>query len=337
MLVGGEGTRLRPLTWRTPKSLVPVLNRPFLEHAFAHLTRHGIDEVVLAVARNDLAERIRQVAGDGSAYGLRLHYSVEDEALGSAGAFKLAEHFIKDETFVGLNGDILTDLDLSAMIEQHSALNSTVTISLLQVEDPSAFGVVAMDDDARITRFVEKPKREDAPSNWINAGAWIIERRALDRVPPHTFVMVEHTLFPELIEAGEPVHGFKSDPFWVDIGVPERYLSLNLSMARRSAGEGDTVVTGAGTAFGAGSKTAGTVVTGERCIIGDGATIRDSLLWDDVKVGDRARIEGSILATGSSVCAGAVLVDAVIGHEAQVLEPNPPNGLKLGPEERWPA
>ncbi len=337
MLVGGEGTRLRPLTWRTPKSLVPILNRPFLEHALGHLRRHGIDEVVLAVARNDLAERIRQVAGDGSAYGVRLHYSVEDQALGSAGAFKLAEHFVKDATFVGLNGDILTDLDLSAMIEQHRARGSAVTISLLQVEDPSAFGVVAMDADGRITRFVEKPRREEAPSNWINAGAWIIERRALDLVPPHTFVMVEHTLFPQLIEAGEPVHGFKSDPFWVDIGVPERYLDLNLSLARREAGSEDALVTGAGTAIGEGVTTSGTVITGERCIVGDGATLLDTLLWDEVTIGERARVERSILATGARVCAGAVLVDAVLGHEAEVLEPGAPPGLRLGPEERWPA
>ena len=332
MLVGGEGTRLRPLTWRTPKCLVPIVNRPFLEHALDHLRGHGFRDVVLAVAANDLAEKIRAVAGDGSGFGVKLHYSVEQTPLGSAGAFKLVEPLLAGKTFVVMNGDILTDLDLTAMVEAHRVNRATASISLKEVEDPSAFGVVAIDAAGWISRFVEKPPREEAPSTWINAGAWVFEPKVLELIPPATHVMVEHNLFPRLIEQGEPVFGYRTGGFWVDIGTPQRYLDVNLDLAGREGGR----IVGDNVTLGADAKLEGRVVVGAGSSLGAGSTTRDSVLWDGVSVGGGARVEGSVLASRVWIAADAAVKGAVLGHEARVLGSNPPAGLRLEPGESWP-
>lgn len=356
LLVGGEGTRLRPLTWRTPKSMVPVLNRPFLEHALEHLRRHGVDEAILAVSTSPLAERIRSHFGSGDRLGMRLEYSVEQQPLGSAGAFKLLERQLSGATFLVVNGDIFTDLDLTAMVKQHHESGAVCTISLTEVGDPSGFGVVAVAPDGRITRFVEKPPRDQAPSRWINAGAWIFEPSVLRLIPPGTHTMAERQLFPQLIERGQPVYGYRSDEFWVDIGTPGRYLGLHLDLLRRGKGgwrsyaqmepgcsvHASAVVrgrllAGRGCRVGAGAVIEGCVVLGEGCEVGPGATIRDSVLWSGVRVGPSAEIVRSIVASGVTVAAGSSVREVVAAHGAFIEPPGPPAGTRLEPDARWPG
>src|SRR5579871_3149419 len=227
ILVGGEGTRLRPLTYRTPKAIVPILGRPFLEHMLVYLRGHGVTAVSLALGH--LADPIRAYFGDGSRWGIDLRMVVEAEPLGSAGAIKQFQPELV-RPFFAFNGDILTNIDLTAMQQQHERRNAAVSIALMEVEDPSGFGVVELDDDQRVRRFVEKPPRELAPSRWANAGIWLFEPRTLDRIPARRRSMVETELFPELIAANERVQGYCQRAFWVDIGTPERYLSVQLQM-----------------------------------------------------------------------------------------------------------
>jgi mannose-1-phosphate guanylyltransferase len=346
ILVGGEGTRLRPLTYRTPKSMVPVLGRPFIGYVLEHLARHGITNVVLAMSRSALAGQIEAYVLGRSAVSPAVAFSWEDEPLGSGGAIKLAERYV-GETFVVLNGDIYTDLDLTAMLAEHRRNGATVSISLTSVEDPSAFGVVDLEDHGQITRFVEKPPREEAPSNWINAGTWIFEPRALAHIPPGMHTMVERELFPQLIERGEPVFGYRSDAYWVDIGTPERYLGLNLDLARRGLAEaaglrlldrpGGGLWHGEEARISDGAEIRGVSVAGRSCVIGRGATVEGSLLWDGVTIEDGAGVAGSILADGAGAGAGSRLSNAVIAHTARVATgATPEDGLRLEPGDEWP-
>ncbi|MHB8577744.1 MAG: nucleotidyltransferase family protein, partial [Dehalococcoidia bacterium] len=188
ILVGGEGTRLRPLTVRTPKAMVPILGRPFLEHMLVYLRNYGVTTVSLALGH--LADPIRDYFGDGSRWGIDLRMAVEEQPLGSAGAIRQFKDEL-NEPFFALNGDILTNIDLTAMQELHASRRAAVSIALMEVEDPSGFGVVALDEAQRIEAFVEKPPRELAPSRWANAGIWLFEPWTLDRVPVGRRSMVE--------------------------------------------------------------------------------------------------------------------------------------------------
>ena len=209
ILAGGEGTRLRPLTCNVPKPMVPILNRPFLEHMLGHLSGHGVDHAILTMWY--LPDVIRSHFGNGEGLGLRLSYTLEETPLGTAGAVKNVEDEL-DGAFLVLNGDIFTNLDLSAMARFHRESGAMVTIALTQVEDPSAFGVVDMDESGRVSRFVEKPPPGEAPSNWINAGTYLIEREALAHAPGGEHYMFERGLFPKLLEMGAPVYGYQVGP-----------------------------------------------------------------------------------------------------------------------------
>ncbi len=353
--MGGQATRLRPLTWRTPKAMVPVLNRPFFEHALTYLKQHGASEVIVALGSTGPGAEICEAFGDGERFGLRLSYSIESEALGSGGAFKLVEPMISGDTFVVLNGDIFTDLDLGAMLDAHRRQAAVCTISLTEVEDPSGFGVVALEDDDRIQRFVEKPPREQAPSRWINAGIWIFEPSVLEMIPPGRFVMVEKDLFPALAEQGAPIYGYRSPAFWVDIGTPERYLNLNLDLLDRTTPLAQRVRTGEGTSIDptteirgrlyagancridAASVIRGRVVIGDGCVIGEGAIVEDSLLWDDVRIGAGAYVRGSVLASGVAVSDGCGADATVAAHGARVEASGLPPGARLEPDSCWPS
>ena len=226
VLVGGPGTRLRPLTDDRPKSLVPVMNRPVMEHTIAYLKRFGIEDIVLTLSY--LPDSIMQVFGDGSRYGARLVYCLEKEPLGTAGAVKNAEKYI-DSTFVVLNGDIFTDLDLADMMTFHREQGATATISLSWVEDPSAFGVVET-DNGRVKRFIEKPPRAEATSHWINAGIYVLEPSVLGHIPDGQHYMFEKGLFPRILELGLPVYGYPYRGYWLDMGTPEKYFGVNMDM-----------------------------------------------------------------------------------------------------------
>ncbi|MBX7111547.1 MAG: NDP-sugar synthase [Dehalococcoidia bacterium] len=339
VLVGGEGTRLRPLTLRTPKQLVPVLNRPLLDHLLLQLKRHGIASITLAMTRR--SEAVREAFGDGERLGLDLEYAYEETPLGSGGAIASIAAGWR-ERFLVCNGDIVTDLDVTAFVEAHQARGAELSIALHEVEDPSAFGVVALDGAERITRFVEKPKREDAPSRWINAGFWLFEPSLVAEMDGTSFNRVEDGLFPRLAGGGRGIFGFRHHGYWMDVGNPEAYRRVNLDLlgGACAAGlpdpwatggivtEGAEVAPGArvsppallgtGTRLDAGATIEGPAVAGARCTLHEGAKVSSSVLWDDVTVGAGARVLDTVVASGARIEAGAHVEGAVIGHYATV-------------------
>ncbi len=349
VLVGGAGTRLQPLTHRSPKQLAPVLNRPLLEHLLLHLRANGVRSITLAVTRTPGSEAIRAAFDDGGALDLEIEYAYEEAPLGSGGAIAAAAAGWT-EPFLVCNGDIITDLDIAAMVEDHRARGAELSISLHEVEDPSPFGVVALDADGKISRFVEKPSRESAPSRMINAGTWLFEPSLLAELDRTRFNRVEDGLFPALAASGRAIFGFHRRCYWSDVGSPEAYLRVNLDLLRgaiagrlpagwpdggvMSAGasveEGvatsGPVLIGAGAALRRGARVQGPAVIGARCTIDGDANISGSVLWDDVTVHAGAMVTDSILATGVTVGAEAVLSGAVVAH-----------GATIGRGERLPA
>src|SRR5215207_693777 len=219
ILVGGEGTRLRPLTSTVPKPVVPLVDRPFIAYMLEWLARHGVDDVVMACGF--LATSVRNVLGDGSAYGIRLRFVEEPEPRGTGGALKYAEELL-DERFLMLNGDVLTDLDLTAQLAQHEATGARATLALTPVEDPSAYGLVRLDSDNQVTEFVEKPSADQIDTNNITAGAYVLERSVLELLEPGRPASIERDVFPRLV--GDGLYGYVGEGYWMDIGTPERYL-----------------------------------------------------------------------------------------------------------------
>ncbi len=356
ILAGGSGTRLRPLTYARRKELVPLLNRPLLEYRLVNLREHGVLDIVLACSQG--AGEIEEHFGDGGALGVRLRYSYEDRPLGSGRAVKEAARAVGAEgTLVVCNGDILTNVDLTAMIARHRDTDATLSMSLASVDDPWTYGVAEVSEDLRILSFVEKPPRGEEPSNLINGGTWLWEPRMLDRIPDDDTAVrdgfSERVLFPGIIGDGLRVQGFQED-LWVDVGSPERYMTatrLLLERTMRDLGvtfavgertaiaadahfEGDVLI-GDGVSIGAGTRIVGPAVVGHDTVIGAGATISSSIVWEEARIGDGARISSSIIAAYAGVGDRAVVVDAVLGNGAEVEEDHEPEpGIKIMPGDR---
>ena len=300
ILVGGEGTRLRPLTYGMPKSMVPVLNRPFLEHTIAYLKKYQVEDIILAVSY--LPRIIQDNFGDGRHLGVGLRYTVEDSPLGTAGAVKNAGCHL-DSTF------------------------AKATIALTRVDDPGAFGVVETDSKGRVGRFIEKPSPDQVTTHWINAGVYILEPAVLGYVPPGTFYMFEKGLFPLLIELGEPVYGYPFRGYWLDMGTVQKYLQLNcdlLGLAARSAlidslSRGE-VCCGQGVTIHPSAEIKGPVIIGSGCTIGQGVRITGPAVIDsDCYIGDNARIDRAVLWRHAKVGTGAILERCVITGDAKVI------------------
>jgi len=320
ILVGGEGTRLRPLTYTTVKAMVPVLNKPFIEYVFRYLRNHNIQEIILALGYKP--DCITDYFGDASQLGTKLFYSVETEPLGTAGAVKNAEQYIDDTLFV-LNGDIFTDLDLTDMFKCHKDKAAKVTIALTPAEDPTRFGVVEADNNQRVLRFVEKPKRDQVKSNMINAGVYIIESQVLKCIPKGKFFMFERDVFPPLLAEGEPVFSYATDAYWIDTGTPEQYLQLNsdlmfgkstqvafkpeeIRINKDTSVHPQAKLTGPilvdrDCTIGKGAQLRGPVVMGADCIIKDNAIIENSILWQNITVGEQAILKDCIVAHNSCI------------------------------------
>lgn len=362
ILVGGEGTRLRPLTLNRPKPMLPVVNRPFLEHVLTYLKSNGISDVILSMGyKSDVIEKH---FGDGSAFGVNLIYVVESSPLGTAGGVKNVERYIDGTCFV-FNGDILTDLDLRAMLRAHESLGAKVTIALTPVDNPSAYGLVLTRDHNRVTAFIEKPKPHEATTNLINAGTYILEKDVLARIPPNEYYMFEHGLFPSLLQDGAPVFGYPSPAYWIDIGTPEKYLRVHrdvlggaVSLEVQGAQAGDRIWIGRGCAISPSTRIVGPVVIGDGVtigdeteivgpvVVGDGARVgreshvEDAVIWRSVTIGNAVELNSCVVAEGSEVgdevciVGGSVVGDrCVIGtgnklaHGARIwpdktLEPN---------------
>jgi mannose-1-phosphate guanylyltransferase len=279
ILVGGEGTRLRPLTEQVPKPMVPIANRPFLEHQIAQLERHGITDVVLSCGY--LPDQIRDHFGD------RLRYVVEDFPLGTGGAI---EHAAREfsETFLVCNGDVLTDLDVTDLIALHRAKGARATIALHPVDDPTRYGLVRTDDEGAVTAFIEKPAPGEADVNTINAGTYVMEPDVLRLIPPATMVSVEREVFPHLV--GDGLYARSEPGEWIDIGTPASYLAANMA----EMPDGGLIDLDAQ--------------------IDPSAEVVDSVVGPGTVVAAGARVERSVLLPGSVVGEGARIVGRVIGR-----------------------
>ncbi len=315
VLVGGRGTRLRPLTLATPKQMLPVAGRPMIERVLAHLAGHGVDQVVLSLGYRP--DAFLAAYPDGECAGVQLQYAVEPEPRDTAGGIAFAARFAQlDETFVVHNGDVLTGLDVSALVAFHRRCAAVATISLTPVEDPSRYGVVATDQRGRVSAFIEKPDPGTAPSNLINAGTYVVEPEMIERIAADRPVSVERETFPALVADGR-LYAMASDTEWVDAGTVATYLQANLTLAGREqcwvddqalVDPGARVtgsIIGAGAVIGAGAQVERAMVMGG-ARVGRAAVVRDSIIGAGAVVGDGAVVEAlSILGDGEAVEAGS--------------------------------
>jgi mannose-1-phosphate guanylyltransferase len=323
VLVGGEGTRLRPLTDSIPKPALTLVDRPFLAYMVEWLAAHGVEEILFACGF--MPDVLREALGDGEHAGVRLDYVVEPERRGTAGAIRFAAEALGErlgERFLALNGDVLCDLDLSALLAAHAERGAEATLALHPVEDSSAYGLVSTDADGAVTAFVEKTG--EAVPGEINAGAYVLERSLLELIEPEREVSIEREVFPRLVGAG--LHGLLLDGYWMDIGTPDRYLQASWDILE---GRVETRVrpTAPGLFVGAGAEVAREATVGPRavlsrgCEVAAGAEVRGSVLLDGCSVGVGARVTDSVLAPGVKVMAGASLADAVVGRDEIVSAP----------------
>lgn len=309
VLVGGFGTRLRPLTLTVPKPILPIGNVPMITRLVERLAAGGVNTVVLALGFKP--EPFIAEFPDGRCGGADLVYAVEPEPLDTGGAIAFAaRHAGVDDTFVVANGDIVTDLSVADLVASHRAAGAEATIHLIGVEDPSAYGVAALDGD-RITRFVEKPAPGDEPSNLINAGTYVFEPGVLDLIPAGGKVSVERSTFPQLADRGS-LHSFVTDDYWIDAGRPEPYLQANLDLisGRRARDRVEAVHERA--RLGEGIEIVESVI-GADSVVGDGATVRRSVILPGARIGAGATVVGSIVM--GAVDAGAELSDTVVGAD----------------------
>jgi len=356
ILVGGEGTRLRPLTSTVPKPVVPLVDRPFIVYMLEWLERHGVDDVIMSCGF--LATSVRNVLGDGSQLGLRLRFVEEPEPRGTAGALKYAERLL-DERFLMLNGDVLTDIDLTAQMAAHERTGAAGTLALVGVDDPTAYGLVRLHEDASVREFVEKPTADEIDTNLISAGAYVLERSVLELIPPDRNVSIEREVWPRLV--GHGLFGFAARAYWLDIGTPERYLQGtfdilegNVDTAVRErlgagfvhvsedvAPDGRVVppaIVERGCRIGAGAHVGSLVVLGEGVTVGENATIERSVVLNGAEIGDGCTLRDCIVAGGVRIGAGTVVSGgAVLGEGVTVGERNVlSRGMRVFPQTHVP-
>ena len=315
VLVGGFGTRLRPLTLTTPKQMLPVVDRPMIERVLAGLARHGVDGVVLSLGYKE--DVFREAYPDGTYAGVDLHYAVEPEPLDTAGAIRFAARAAGlNETFVVVNGDVITDLDVAMLWDHHREVGAEATIHLTPVDDPSRYGVVPTDDDGRVLGFVEKPPIDEAPTNWINAGTYVFEPSVLDRIDDDRKVSVERETFPKLVES-KSLWAVQSDVYWVDSGTPATYLEIQLDLLDGVRGEHvEGVAVDASIADDAVVERS---VVMSDAIVEPGAIVRNAAVQTGATIGNGAVVEGSIVGPGARIGAGAKVVGgSIVGNDAVV-------------------
>ncbi len=328
VLVGGFGTRLRPLTLSTPKQMLPVGNRAMIERVLEHLGSHGVDRAVLSLGYRP--DAFQDAYPDGRCGGVDLHYAIEPEPRDTAGAIRFAALDAGiDERFLVLNGDVLTDLDIGALVAEHERTGAEGTIALHRVEDPSAFGVVPTDADGRVTAFIEKPPRDEAPTDLINAGTYVLEPSVLDRIEPDVPVNVERVTFPAMVADGS-LYALDGSTYWIDAGTPATYLAANLDLVtgRRGvpeegidpsasvAGDASGSVVGADAVIEAGAEVAGSVLL-PGAVVRAGASVRRSIVGPGAVVGEGAVVEaGSVLGDHVVVDAGDKLSGAIVPEAA---------------------
>ena len=319
ILVGGEGTRLRPLTSTVPKPIVPLVDRPFLVYMLEWLKGHGIDDIVLAMGY--LPTAVRNVLGDGEAYGVRLRYVEEPDPRGTAGALKFAEELL-DERFLMLNGDVLTDMDLTAQIAAHERTGARATLALVPVDDPSAYGLVRTEDDGAVREFVEKPSADQIDTNLISAGAYVLDRSILDLVAPDKNVSIEREVWPQLV--GDGLFAYAHQAYWLDIGTPDRYLQGTFDIiegnvqtaVREDLGDSYRSVEPSAQIDG---RVVPPAVVERQCQVADGAHVGPlAVLGQGASIGEGAVVERAVVLQGAEIGAGCVVRDAIVAAGARV-------------------
>ncbi|MFJ1913838.1 sugar phosphate nucleotidyltransferase [Streptomyces sp. NPDC088147] len=335
LLVGGKGTRLRPLTARTPKPMVPAAGVPFLTHQLARARAAGVEHIVLATSY--LAEVFEPYFGDGSSLGLSLEYVTERDPLGTGGAIRNVASRLDSgpgDPVLIFNGDILTGLDIRALVRTHASSGADVSLHLTRVEDPRAYGLVPTDANGRVTAFLEKPQTpEEIVTDQINAGAYVFRRSVIDSIPEGRPVSVERETFPDLLAAGAHLQGMVDSTYWLDLGTPQAFVrgSADLVLGRAPSpavpGQcGERLILPTATVAPDAKLTGGTVI-GAAALIGEGARIAGSAVLDGAIVEPGAVITDSLIGAGARVGARAVLSDVVVGDGAVV---GPDNELRQG-------
>jgi len=320
VLVGGKGTRLRPLTLSAPKPMLPTAGVPFLAHLLSRIRAAGIEHVVLGTSYQ--AEVFEKHFGDGAEFGLELEYVVEDQPLDTGGAIRNVYDRLRADDVMIFNGDILSGTDIGALLATHRRSGADVTLHLQRVADPSRFGSVPTDADGRVMAFLEKTP--NPPTDQVNAGCYVFRREVVGGIPAGRRVSVERETFPGLLEAGAHVHGFVDDSYWLDVGTPETFVRGSADLVQGAAptsalpgpAGGALLLTGASVADDA-EVTGGTTV-GADAVVRSGARVDGSVLFDGAVVEPGAVVERSVLGVESRVGEGAVLRDVVLGDGASV-------------------
>jgi len=359
VLVGGEGTRLRPITSRVPKPVAPVVERPFITYVLDLLARHGVQRVIFS--SGFLASAIETECGDGLQYGIAVEHVVESEPLGTAGAIKNVQSRLDDGPLFALNGDVLTDVDLGALARLHKEKAAMATIFLTPVEDPRRYGLVCVRPDASVSSFVEKPGNEHSGGGLINAGVYVLEPPVLEMIPAGRMFSIERGVFPKLAQAGS-LFAFVGAAYWRDIGTPESYLQAHFDIlegALKTAvadelGPGYVHVSSSarvaatarivppsyvadGAEVGAGAQVGPLAVIGAGASVGEGATVVESVVQAGARVGAHASVEGSVLVRDSWVGAGTQVSHAILGEACRVGAGNRlANGICLHPGVELP-
>ncbi len=342
LLAGGKGTRLRPLTVHTPKPIVPIFDRAFLHYQIDLLrSMPEVDEVILSL--NYQPRRIEEVFGEGRDLGIRIRYVVEPIPLGTAGAVKYAEEFLDDSVIV-FNGDVLTAIDLPAVVKLHRERRAKATIVLTPVENPRAYGLVEADADGNVRQFLEKPDPDQISCNTINAGIYVLEPETFDRIPSHTAWSIERSYFPSLVERGETFIAYVYDGYWIDIGTPEKYRQVHRDImagtfsappfvdapADHVSVAADARIDDAATLEGpcfidrgvvvkAGARIGPHSVLGRQCHVEEGATVEDAVVWPNSRIGTDATVTEAVIGRNCHIGRGATVTPGTILGDKSVV------------------
>jgi mannose-1-phosphate guanylyltransferase len=355
ILVGGEGTRLRPITFLNPKPMLPLVNKPFMENFIFWLKSHKIKDIIFSTCY--LPEIFKNYFGDGSKFGLKLTYVKEEEPLGTCGGVKNVEEYLIDGRFMVFNGDILSSIDLTDMIAFHKSKKADITISLTSVEDPTTYGLVPIDDKGRVKQFLEKPNQEEITTNLINAGIYIIEPYVMELVPGGKNYSFERGLFPSALNKGFKIFGYVSNSYWLDVGTPQKYLEAHYDILNKKVsfkfpyrevlkniyiGKGSKylknnfvsgpVVIGKRTEIEKGAKIMPLTVIGDDCFISGGTEISESIIFNNCKIGNNCHIRKSIISNNVDTCENVIIEEySVIGDNSKIGKNNVlKNGIKIG-------
>ncbi|HEX4946378.1 MAG TPA: NDP-sugar synthase [Blastocatellia bacterium] len=328
ILAGGKGTRLRPLTIHTPKPVVPIVNKPFLNYQIDLLKRAHVKDITLSLSYQP--GKIEEIFADGEDYGVRIHYAVEATPLGTGGAYKNAEKYLT-ETAIVFNGDVLTDMDLTKIVARHKERKAAATVVLVPVENVSAYGVVETDEDGRVQRFVEKPKPGETTANTINAGCYILEPHILNYVPPGETYSFEYQIFPAILKAGEPFYAHVWNEYWLDIGKPQSYLQANYDLINDKLPV--FPIYRHNPQFGSNSdapKVDFASVIDPSCTIKPGVEITNSVIGPNCIIEEKAKIENSVLWAASRIGKEAVIRNSIIGKSGIIGKSSVVNSAILG-------